>query len=137
MNYFEEVQESKLPSLWRVKAKSYFWTLLFGAVFFVALFSVRAQINVNFGDLMQPEDARMTVVWLTVVFLSVVFNKIYYRLNSEVFQSNTQTLRLINKKMDNLKSRLANVETKNTEIYDFLVTYADKTPTQEVAAAGT
>jgi len=133
---FSEDRETQLPSLLRVKLKSYFWTLLFGAVFFTIFFSLRAHINLDLGNVMQPGDARMTVVWLSTVALTLIFNKIYFRLNSEVFQSNTQMLRLINKKLDNLHSTIPRLERHIKQIWDYLVTTADQEPFPELPAEG-
>ena len=125
--YFED-ESVKLPSLWRVKAKSYFWTLLFGAVFFTAFFSIRNHINVDLGSLMQPGDARMTVVWLLTVSFSLAFNKVYFLFNPEVFQSNTQMLRLNSKKLDKIYSKVSKNESDIKEMRDIIITYADQVP---------
>jgi len=116
--------EIKLPSLWRVKAQAYVWTIFMGAIFFAALFAVRQHINVNFGGLMTAADARMTVIWLLVIVGSLIFNKVYFALNPQIYQNNTQQIRQINDKLN----RLLRLEQPVHEIRDWFITYADKIP---------
>jgi len=45
-----------------------------------------------------------------------------------VFQSNTQMIRLNNKKLDTLGYKVVKIESSIQEMRDILVTYADKLP---------
>ena len=124
MTEFYEDTKTQLPSLWRVKLEAYFWTILFGTVFFVAFYSIRGSIQISnpFGDLMQPQEWTMTIVFLAAITCTLVFNKVYYLFNREVFQSNTQTLRLIHTDVGNLKSQINDVKNSVSLIYDLVVT---------------
>ena len=131
MSEFSEDAKTQLPSLWRVKAKSYFWTLFFGGIFFGTFYAIRNSITVSnpLNGLMQPAEWTMTLVFGATTFFTLLFNKAYYWLNPDVYQNNTQTLRLINKKIDNLHSTIPKLENQLTEIYDFLITYPETTLT--------
>ena len=124
MTEFFDEEQTQLPSLWRVKLEAYFWTLLFGAVFFVAFYSLRGSLQISnpFQGLMEPQEWTMTVVFLGVITCTVIFNKVYYLFNREVFQSNTQTLRLIHKDVDNLKRQVIELGKTVGSIYDLAVT---------------
>ena len=128
-DYFED-EQMQLPSLWRVKLEAYFWTLLFGAVFFVAFYSIRGSLQISnpFQGLMQPQEWTMTIVFLGAITCTLAFNKVYYLFNREVFQSNTQTLRLNSKKLDDIYSKVSKNELNIQEMHEVLITYADKIP---------
>ena len=96
MTEFFEDEKTQLPSLWRVKAKSYLWLLFFGSVFFVVFFSLRGLLTPK-TDLgfMTPEQWSMSAVWLSVFVCTLTFHKVYSALNREIADNNTQLLRQI------------------------------------------
>ena len=132
MSEFFEDEKTELPSLWRVKAEMYVWTLIFGAVFFLGFYSIVIRGSIQVANplqgLMQASEWNMTVVWLGVICCSIAFNKVYCWWNPAVITGNTQLLTLINKKIDNLHSTLPEMKADISEIKDVVITYADKVP---------
>ena len=136
MSEFFEDEKTQLPSMWRVKAEAAVWHIIFGAVFFIAFFSMRSNFAKAFPtsleNVMQPAEWSMVVACGLTVFCTFLFSKIYYAFNPEVATGNTQLLRLINKKIDNLHSTIPEMKADVSEIKDVVITYADKVPPIEV-----
>ena len=132
MSELFEDEKTQLPSLFRAKAEAAVWTLIFGAVFFIAFFSMRSNFAKAFPtgleNVMQPAEWSMAIACALTVFCTFLFSKIYYAFNPEFATGNTQLLRLINKKIDNLHSTIPEMKADISEIKDVVITYADKVP---------
>lgn len=120
MNEFSD--EVKLPSLWRIKFHAFFWTVGFGAVLFVLFFVLIPPINIHFAG-MQASDVRMSLVWICTIIGALVVNKVYYWWNPDVYQNNTQQIRLMRQETRQIPQLRKEVK----QVYDYLVTTPEAT----------
>jgi len=128
-----EDEKTQLPSLWRVKAKSYLWLLFFGAIFFVVFFSLRGLLTPK-TDLgfMSPDQWAMSAVWLSVFVCTLTFHKIYSALNREIGDNTNQLLRQIVYNDRNKTKYYQQIDHRLEEATTMLESYVEQLPTIEV-----
>ena len=132
MTEFFEEEQMKLPSLWRMKAQAYMWTVLFAVVFFTVFYTIRQSITVSnpFNSIIPAEHWTMITVFLATAFSTLLFNKAYYWLNPEAYQNDTKEVRLMRQDIKKAVKKIEQMYTCVKQINDVVITYADKIPSE-------